>query len=237
MRSSHRSVFHGCSTLHASAAVNRDTFDDGRSGGAIEECGYQKVARGITRLLRRTRTSAYLESAFGALASPPSGEMRLPNVREGEGSPEDLGGTLAPDSNPKDGHFRRHRQRCPNAPGRRRRGHLPEPDLGPVIPKSNLSPSGALSRRREPDHRRESRLPGKSAIEVAGWSARSQLRREPCRAAVSTRRPAPRMPCQTGEVSRTLRIGRLHSQRLRQGGTNALHSSRRHLVGGTHCAI
>ena len=71
--------------------------------GAIEECGYQKVARGNTRLLRRTRTSGYLESAFGALASPPSGEMRLPNVREGKGSPEDLGGTLAPDSNPKDG--------------------------------------------------------------------------------------------------------------------------------------
>jgi len=144
MRSSHRSVFHGCSTLHASAAVNRDTLDDGRSGGAIEECGYQKVARGITRLLRRTRTSAYLESAFGALASPPSGEMRLPNVREGEGSPEDLGGTLAPDSNPKDGHFRRHRQRCPNAPGRRRRGHLPERDFRPVTPKSDLSPSGAF---------------------------------------------------------------------------------------------
>jgi hypothetical protein len=67
---------------------------------------HQKVARGITRLLRRTRTNAYLESAFRALASPPSGEMRLPNGREGEGSPEDLGGTLAPDSNPKDGHFR-----------------------------------------------------------------------------------------------------------------------------------
>jgi hypothetical protein len=137
------------------------------------------VARDNTRLLRRTRTSAYLESAFGALASPPSGEMRLPNVREGEGSPEDLGGTLAPDSNPtKDGHFRRHRQRCPNAPGRRRRGHLPEPDFAGARPAGvlkdrcrvilNTTPLGRIY----PDCWRQGGFVARNRLEGAGGPTR-----------------------------------------------------------------
>jgi hypothetical protein len=123
MRSSHRSVFHWCSTLHASAAVNCDTRRMKVAyGGATEGEWFTRRWPAALRDYCGGPGLALTSKALSGVSQPAIWGDAPAECEGGEGSQEVLGGTLAPDSNPKDGHFRRHRQRCPNAPDRRRRG-------------------------------------------------------------------------------------------------------------------